>query len=654
MRALKDIQSLLTLLCGVFLVAGMFAPHSLLPYASVAFGSYFALKAAWSSLRERSVDVNFLMVLAAAGALGVGHPLEAAVLLFLFSLSSTLEALAMAKTQSAIEGLIKLRPDRALRVRPEGDELVPVEELCIDDVVRVPPFEQIPTDGEVTSGSSAANQAAMTGESEPVPKVPGDSVFAGTQNLDGMLLIRVTARTGETALEKIVELVRQAQLHKASGERISAWFGQKYTLFVIGAFAVSLVVRLMMGQPREDALYMALTLLVALSPCALVISTPASTLSALAWSARNGILIRGGKYIEIAGKIDTLALDKTGTLTEGKFRLAEICVCRREHMAVPGGEALCRDEEQCWRGESEMSSESRQALRMAAAAEQYSSHPIAEAVVGAARDWRLDVPEASESVAHAGLGVTARVGDTLVSVGQKRFFEQGGRSLPPEFAKHVTALQRRGMTAVVVNFEDRYSALGLRDSPRPGASEVIDECRQLGVKEVLLLTGDTEETARAVADELGIETVYAGLLPQAKAEIVEAHQGRGRTVMMVGDGINDAPVLAVSALGVAMGGLGSDVALNSANVVLMNDRLQDLPRVIRLGKRTYRIIRANLIFSTAMIVGLAIVTTVFDSFAPGHANWVLPIAVIGHEGSTVLVILNGLRLMRGPESRRTS
>lgn len=648
MRWLRDVQSLLTVLCGVTLIASFFASSRALPYVSAGFGAYFALKAAYNSLRERSLDVNFLMVFAAIGAVAVGHVVEAAVLLFLFSLSGTLESYAMSRTQSAIEGLIKLRPETAIRVLSTEEERVPVKDLVPGDVVRVPSFEQVSVDGEVLSGRSSVNQSAMTGESEPVSIGPGDKVLAGTQNLDGVLTVSVGASIGDTTLEKIVHLVQQAQEHKASGERISSWFGQRYTFLVIGAFAISLIVRLALGQQQDDALYAALTLLVALSPCALVISTPASTLSALAWAARHGMLIRGGAFIEEMAHVDTIAIDKTGTLTQGKPRLAEICVCAPVAETVAVGRGACKEEEACWHGKGGLSPQAEFSLRVAAAAEQYSSHPVAEAIVAAAREHGIVVPEASEQSAHPGMGVTATVEGHHVRIGQRRFFESERGGLPDSFIPHIEELHHMGLTVVVLEHDGNLAALGLRDEPRPNAKAVLEELHGLGIKRLSMLTGDTAPTAQAVAQEMGIEEFHAGLLPQDKAGIVEGMIEKGARVMMVGDGINDAPVLAASSVGVAMGGLGSDVALNAADIVLMHDRLDYLPSLVKLGRMTGRIIRANLIFSTSIITVLALGTFVFARVAPGHASWMLPLAVVGHEGSTVLVILNGLRLLRGP------
>ncbi|MFI5387988.1 MAG: heavy metal translocating P-type ATPase, partial [Fimbriimonadales bacterium] len=439
--------------------------------------------------------------------------------------------------------------------------------------------------------------------------------------------------------DKIVELVHDAQVNKASGERISQWFGQKYTFLVVGAFLVSLGLRYFaFHTPFGSALLTSLTLLVALSPCALVISTPASTLSALTWAARHGILVRGGSFVEASGRIDTVVIDKTGTLTEGKPKLQEICLCSHAH--VHAG-ATCIDEDKCWSGGSQMSEEALAILRAAAAAEQYSTHPVAEAIVMAAREWKVDVPEALDQRVHPGLGVSANVDGKPVAIGQLRFIQQ---QVTPtdEFVEHTKLLQARGLTVALIASGGELAALGFQDSPRSGARDLVQDLRALGVGEIHMLTGDTEETARSVAAAVGVDTFRAGLMPDQKTEAIANLVDKGRSVMMVGDGINDAPSLARATVGVAMGGLGSDVALNSADVVLMHDKLSRIPDLINLGRRTNGIILANLVFATAVIATLT-VTSLFFRLA-------LPVAVIGHEGSTVIVILNGLRLLRGPRT----
>lgn len=642
---LRTVQTVLTVICGVALIGSLLSLHPALPYIAVIAGTPFALMSGWEAIRERRLDVNILMLLAGAGAVALGHPIEAAVLLFLFSLSSTLEEFAMARTKSAIEGLVKLRPSNALVVEEGGDKTIPVEEVVPGQTVRVLPFEQIPLDGVVVSGSSEVNQAAMTGESTPVARTVDDAVLSGTQNLDGMLLVRVTKAVGDTTLSKIVELVRDAQENKASGERISQWFGQRYTLFVLIASVVSVVGRLALKQDLDHAMYASLTLLVALSPCALVISTPATTLSALAWAARNGILVRGGEFIELAGQAKAVALDKTGTLTKGTPVLEEICVCGAAPAVIGGGSA-CMEELACWSHGEAMSDESKARLRIAAAGEQYSTHPIAEAIVQAAREQGIDIPEAENQRSVSGQGVTATVDGRPVKIGQARFFDH----LPPEFEEHVKDLRSRGMTVALLQYGDEFAALGLRDRPRDEAQAVVAEMRQLGFEAVVMLTGDNQETAEAVAKEVGITDVRSGLLPDDKESAIAELDARHNGVLFVGDGVNDAPSLARASVGIGMGGLGSDVALNAANVVLMHDNLKRLPSLVKLGRKTNATVRANLVFASGIITLLTLMTLVFDAWFPAQRHSILPYAVVGHEGSTVIVILNGLRLLRGPRS----
>lgn len=664
---LRDPKIVLTAVCGLALALCFVPGLSWLAYVSVAAGSYFALKSAWGSLMARELDVNLLMVLAAIGAIVVGHVEDAAALLFLFSLSGTLESLAMAKTRSAIEGLIHLRPDKAIRVGPSGDEEVRTEDLKKGDIVRVLPYQQVPTDGIVLRGLAQIDESAMTGESRPIEKSEGDPLMAGTQNLDTMLLMSVTTEVQNSTLEKIVQLVEEAQENKASGERISLWFGQRYTVFVLAAFVVALVARLAIGSQFSSALYGAIILLVALSPCALVISTPATTLSALAFAARNGVLVRGGQYIEAAGRIDSVVVDKTGTLTEGKPRVVEICVglgwsdepdaARCPTPQLAGGGVSCGEVckactcIKCWRTGDRLRDESAEALKLAAAAESHSTHPIAEAIVAAAREQGLEFAEPTSHQAHSGLGITAEVHGSEVKIGQRRFFEAQGEFLPGGFKEHVEDIQKRGLTAVLLRYQDKFACVALQDQPRPNADRLLQGLREAGVRRVVMMTGDNEQTARAVADQLGIEEYHAGLIPQEKAEKIAHWIGEGRQVMMIGDGVNDAPSLALATVGVAMGGLGSDVALKAADVVLVQDRIERIPQLMRLGKMSNRVIRANLLFASGMILALTVLSMVWTSIpwlrslAPAMP---LPMAVIGHEGSTVLVILNGLRLLRGP------
>jgi Cd2+/Zn2+-exporting ATPase len=637
MQFFRNSRAVLTAICGVALVAGLTNPLPWVIVVGLVCGSFFALRATWRSIRSREVDVNLLMVLAAVGAIVIGRPLDALGLMFLFSLSGTLEDFALGRTRSAIEGLIKLRPDTAIRVAEGGDQRVRVEELRPGDRVRIPPHSAVPCDGRIIEGRSSLDQSAMTGESVLVDKGPGDELLAGTLNQDGALLVNVTAGIEDSTLTKIVSLVEDAQANKASGERISTWFGSHYTWYVLMISVVSLAVRRVVGQPADVAVYGSLVLLVALSPCALVISTPAATLSALAYAARRGMLVRGGKFIELAGQTKAVLMDKTGTLTAGTPALVDICICLQ---CPVGGQANGEGHASCWHGGPEMSEIARTLLGAAAALEQYSTHPIAESIMRTARQYGVPVSIPSDLRAAPGLGIVAQVGGKRTLVGQQRFFEQEGVPAPGAFLRHASELTAEGMTTVLMVHGDTFAAMALRDLPRERASETVAALRGLGVNRIVMATGDNPATAAAIAAEVGIEEVRAGLLPQQKEEQIETLTAECGVTMMVGDGINDAPSLARASVGVAMGGLGSDIALNAADVVLMNDNLDRIPEFIRLGRRTNRIIRANLIFATGMIACLALVSI--------FAVLPLPIAVLGHEGSTVVVILNGLRLLAGP------
>lgn len=632
----RNLRITLTAICGVGALVSLLSAFGVkIPYAvvaayiAIATGGVFAVQSMWDSLRERQIDVNLLMVLAAAGAAFVGHPDDAAVLLFLFSLSSTLEAFAMGRTKSAIESLMKLRPDTAILVTADGEREVKVETLVAGDRIRIRSFDQIPVDALVEQGQSALNLSAITGESAPIDVTTGDRLIAGTQNLDGVLVATVQSAVGDTTLDKIVALVEDAQEHRASGERISRWFGQWYTIFVLVVFLVSLAVRVGMGATFYESVRASLTLLVALSPCALVISVPATTLSAMAWAAKNGMLVRGGEFIEKAGTITTIALDKTGTLTTGRPALKEICVCS------PVTHGKC-EEKACWHGDGAAGDEAKAMLRLAAAAEQYSTHPIADAIVRAAREQNISVPEALDQRVVPGMGIEATIDGKRVRIGQRRYFED----LPDSFAEHLSAIHDKGMTVAILEVEGAFTAMGLVDEPREASSSMIKTLRAMGIKKIAMMTGDNAGTAKAVAGQLELTELHAGLLPEDKTKLIGDLEDSGERVMMVGDGVNDAPALTRATVGVAMGGLGSDVALNAADVVLMTDHVERIPDLVRLGRQTNRTIVVNLVFAGGMIAALTL--TSMTGQLP------LPVAVLGHEGSTVLVILNGLRLLRGP------
>ncbi|MBI1331916.1 MAG: heavy metal translocating P-type ATPase [Armatimonadetes bacterium] len=626
-------QMILAGLAGVFLVANIVSGLPIFAYIAIVLGAIDAIPAAWETLRERRLDVETLMLVAAVGSILLGRPTEAAVLLFLFSLSKALEDLTMARTRNAIDALIRLRPSRATVVRDGKEIEVAVEEIQLDDTVLLPGFITAPVDGIVVAGAGAVDNSALTGESHPISVEPGSTILAGARNLEFGLSFRATSTVADSTLQKVVDLVTQAQENQGSGERASRWFGERYTWFVLSASIVMFLVKLAFHVHPRDAVYSSLTLLVALSPCALVISVPAAALSAMGWAARNGILVRGGEFIEKAGQVTAITFDKTGTLTSGKPQLVEICLCDEDPSTQ------CQEADVCWSGKGEMSDESKRILALAAAAESQSEHPVAHALRESADRNHVQTLVAEQVETVPGLGIRAVVSGKRIEIGQPKMFVS---VMPGEFRRHVEIIQSNGWTVAVIAVDGKLAALGFEDSPRETAKFVLALLNKMGLKNLTMLTGDNERTASRVAGELGLPNYRAELMPGDKVTAIEEIAAEEK-VMMVGDGINDAPALTKAYVGVAMGGLGSDIALNAADIVLMKDRLESVPEVIALGKRTNGIIKANLFIGGVVIATLTLTSLI--GILP------LPVAVVGHEGSTLVVILNGLRLLSGPKMR---
>ncbi len=613
------VASGLSLICVVlgYAGAGIWAP-----ILGAILGGVVVLPQAWDSIRDRSLDINLLMFIAAGLAAYLQLWQEAAVLLFLFALSSTLEEFALGRTRAAVDALAALRPDEAILLEDGEERKVAVEQIKPGDMVRVLPYSHVPVDGEVVRGASSVNEAAMTGESVPASKGTGDLVLAGTQNLEGALVVRCTAASGDSRLNKVVEALREAQERKSQSERISAWFGSRYTIAVLVFFFVSLGVRMLLGQPFHHALFLSLAGFVALSPCALVLASPAASLSALAFAARRGILVRGGAVFEQAGSIDAALFDKTGTLTSGRLKLTGLRVGETE-----------------WHGDAPLSDECRAALAAAAALESQCVHPVADAVVRAAQALDVRPAQAENVEVLPGQGVRGTIDGVAAEIGQAPKGDDVASCLCEAGGVRSTArLEWAGGTAW----------LCLSDDPRPEASEVMQELRELGIKDFAVLSGDMVEPVSAAAQAAGITEFYGGLSPIDKEQFVGQWVAEGKAVMMVGDGVNDAPSLARARLGVAMGDLGSDIAMGSADAVLATGRLTGLPLLIRLGRKTQRVIRQSLAFA-AVVAGTALILSLTaDSWPAELQRQVLPLAVVMHEGSTVLAILNGLRLLRGP------
>lgn len=576
---------------------------------AMATGGAFAIKGTLQSLRQFRVDIESLMVVAAIGAALLGAWFEGAFLLFLFALGHALEHRAMERARRAVEALGKLRPTVA-RVRRGADVVeVPVESVQRGDIVVVRPGDRVPVDGVVREGRTSIDQAAVTGESIPVTKQSGDDVFTGTINTDGAIEVEVTRISSESVLAKIVDLVSQAEAVKSPSQRFAQRLEQRFVPIVLIAAVVLPIAMILGGWTPKESVLRAVSLLVAASPCALAISTPAAVLSAVAAAARGGVLMKGGAYLEILGRVSSMAFDKTGTLTEGKPKLIS---------ASPAPDVT----------EEEL-------LRVSAGVEALSQHPVAKAIVDAAKARGISPSDAGAVEAVHGKGIRATVASERVSIGSLDLFE--GQVIPDGIRAEVDRLQSAGQTTMVVHHGVRWlGVLGVADTLRHNAKETIAQVKALGIVRTVMLSGDNQRVARAIADQVGIDDARAPLMPEGKVLALREMSGGGG-VAMVGDGVNDAPALAAASVGVSMGGAGSDVALETADVVLMSDDLGRLPFAVGLARKASAVIRQNLVISIGVSVVLIVATV---------AGWAqISHAVILHEGSTLLVVANGLRLL---------
>ena len=612
---------LVTLLAGVVVDRTHVAPHAVadaLWGVSAVTGGWFAARSSLGALMRLRFDVNLLMILAAVGAASIGYLFEAAVLMFLFSLSNTLEVYTMGRTRHALRALLKLRPARALVQRDGREVEVAAEDVRVGERVVVRPGEAIPVDGVVVAGGSLVDQSSLTGESVPVAKQVGDPVFAGTLAQEGAMEVRTSRAAGDTTLARIVALVAEAQEQKSRTEELAEWVGRYYTIVVIvGAGLMLLIPPLVLHHGMRESLYRAMTLLVVASPCALVIATPATILSAIANAARNGVLFKGGRYIEALGRVRVVAFDKTGTLTQGRFEVTDVA-------PVTG---LAADALLAW----------------AAAAERRSQHPLAQAIVRAAvaRDLRLAPVE--QLTTHLGRGITARVGGRVVEIGTPELFGARDIAVPPAALERARALSGEGKTAMLVRCDDDWGVIAAADTVRPIAAATVKALRGEGVRSVVLLSGDHPETVEAIARRTAVDAHRGALLPEDKVNAMAELEAAHGAVAMVGDGVNDAPALARATVGIAMGGIGSDAAMESADVVLMSDDLGALPYALHLARRARTIVIQNVTIASGVM--LVLVAWVFAGQHTPLGALRLPVAVSGHEGSTVVVILNGLRLL---------
>ena len=591
-------------------------PERLLYLAAIVFGVRLVAPKAWSAARRLAPDMNLLMVVAVTGAIVIDQLFEAATVAFLFALSLTLESWSVGRARRAVAALLDLAPPTARVRRPDGSEAeVPAAQVQVGELFVVRGGDRIPLDGIVVEGRGAVNQAPITGESAPVPKEPGDEVFAGTINGEGTLVVRATHRASDTVLARIIRMVSEAHARRAPVEQWVMRFARVYTPAVMAlAVAIFLVPPLAFGGAWDYWLYNALVLLVIACPCALVISTPVSIVAALASAARNGVLIKGGAYIEAPARLAALAMDKTGTITRGEPEVAGL---------HPLGET---DEERL--------------LAVAAALEARSSHPLARAILEAAEAAGLEVRPAEGVEIVPGRGVTGRLHGREVWLGSPRFAaERGlGEALPEAL---LASIEARGRTAVVVGEDGRLlGIIAVADAIRPEAHGIVAELHRLGVRRIVMLTGDNPRAARAVAEAVGIDEVRAELLPEDKVKAVEELARSFPVVAMVGDGVNDAPAMARAHLGIAMGAAGSDAAIETADIALMTDDIAKLPWLVRHARRTLRVIRENITLSLAVKAAFVVLT------AFGMATmWG---AILADVGVSLVVVANALRLLRSP------
>ena len=581
--------------------------------AAVLSGGIPLARRALGAVRARAIDINILMSIAILGALAIGEWSEAATVVFLFALAQFLESRSMDRARHAIRALMDLTPSEAVVVREGGDERLPVDHVVVGDRLRIRPGDKIPLDGEVLSGASDVNQASITGESLPVAKHPGDEVFAGTINGHGALDVRVTRLRRDTMLARIIHLVESAQAQRAPAQAFVDRFARYYTPVVIAlAVAVALVPPMVTGDPFTGWFYRALVLLVIACPCALVISTPVSIVSALAAAARQGVLVKGGAFLERAGAIRCIAFDKTGTLTDGRPIVD----------SVESFDGLSRE----------------RLLTLAASLERRSEHPVAGAIVDHAARLGVRTEGVDRFRALPGLGAEGMIAGAPAVAGNLRLFRERGLLTEAAAALSERAA-REGRTAVFVAVGGAtLGGVVISDRPRPVARAVVDLLREQGLGRVVMVTGDNAGAARTVATAVGVDEVRAELLPQDKVDAVAELRRAYGSVAMVGDGVNDAPALAASDVGIAMGAAGSDAALETADIALMSDDLSKIPYAIRLGRATLRTIKANIALSLAVkAVFLALAIT-------GHAT--LWMAIVADTGASLLVIANGLRLLR--------
>ena len=595
------------------------------PYGEVAAfsiaivaGGWFIVPKALRAARQLSLDMNVLMTVAVIGAVLIGEWSEGAAVVFLFALSELLEALSLNRARRAIQALLKLAPETALVKRGNEVKEVPVVEVSVGEIVVIRSGAKVPLDGEVVSGESAINQAPITGESMPVEKNPGDQVFAGTINTEGSLEVRVTKPHSETTLSKIIHLVEEAQSEKAPSQRFVDRFARIYTpaVFVV-ALLVLLIPPLAFGGDWNTWVYRSLVLLVIACPCALVISTPVSVVSGLTAMARRGVLIKGGTHLESIGKLRALAVDKTGTITEGKPKVTKV---------TP------------WNGKRE-----EEVVSIGAAIDAHSDHPLAQAVVNYAKERNIAFGGSEQYQSKTGHGAEARIDGHIYFVGNHRFAHELG-VCSPELEKLLSEIEANAQSVVVVGHKphdgekgDVLGVISVADTIRPNAKDAIAALHKSGVEKVVMLSGDNQRTVDAISKQVGIDEAIGGLLPDDKINRVKDLAAKFKYVGMIGDGVNDAPAMAAATVGIAMGTTGTDTAIETADIALMKDDLSKVAEAVELGRRTMRVIQVNIAF--ALLVKAAFLVLAFT----GRTS--LWLAILADTGATLVVIANALSLL---------
>lgn len=582
-------------------------------------GGLLVFPAAWKALLSRRLDMNVLMTVAVAGAWIIGEHGEAAAVVFLFSLSELLESWAATRARRAVQALMELSPPTAIVIGSDGTEReTAVVDIAIGTEIRIRSGSRVPLDGEVISGNSSVDQAPISGESVPVEKSPGDPVFAGTVNQEGSLTVRVTKTAGDSTLARIIQLVGEAEEQKPPTQRWVDRFASIYTPLVFTiAIMIAIIPPLLMGQAWSPWIYRSLVLLVIACPCALVIATPVSIVSGLTALARRGVLVKGGIYLEAVGKLQALAVDKTGTITQGKPEVVGI---------FPLGN-LAVDE----------------ILRRAAEINTHSEHPLAMAIVTAARTRNVAFDSAAEYVSITGQGAQATVDGHPHFIGNHKMAHEAG-VCSPEIEAILSGIEAKGQSLAVLGHlphgDCKGEVLGIiaiADTLRPEVIEALRKIHEAGVQKVIMLSGDNQRTASAIAKQAGIDEAIGDLMPDQKVDHVKKLVAQYTHVGMIGDGVNDAPALAIASVGFAMGAIGSDTAIETADIALMKDDLTKVAEAILVGKRALRIIRFNVTFALA-VKALFIIL----AFAGTAGLW---LAILADTGATLLVILNSLRLL---------